>query len=141
MSAGGVYKCMQENTGEASGSNEGPNEFIAKKLDEMHDLYEAAIGKSQFSKQAYRKGESTTSPRLIRQRQASCEVRVSIQAWLTAGTVVPIRTKAEALELKGIGDNLATRVSVPAQHSALTVLDRRNCYQQPVRSSLLRGYC
>lgn len=52
---------MQKNDGQAPGSSDGPNEFIAKKLDEMHELYEAAIGKNQFSKQAYRKGESSRS--------------------------------------------------------------------------------
>lgn len=56
---------------------------------------------------------------------------------LTEGTVIPIRTKAEALELKGIGDSLATRVSSVLDGFTAELEDRRDCNQQPLRSSLL----
>ena len=50
------YKCGQTHDGSPS---TGPNDWLAKKFDEMHDLYQGAQHKNPFQIRGYQKGEFT----------------------------------------------------------------------------------
>lgn len=49
------FKCGQTQDGSPS---EGPNDWLAKKFDEMHDLYQGAQHKNSFQVRGYQKGQS-----------------------------------------------------------------------------------
>jgi hypothetical protein len=51
---GDNFKCGQKNDGSQT---KGPNEWLAKKFEEMHDMYEGMQGKSFFSIRQYRQGK------------------------------------------------------------------------------------
>lgn len=40
-------------------SEKGPNEWLAEKFDQLHDLYEGQVGKNPHSIRQYRNGEPT----------------------------------------------------------------------------------
>lgn len=48
------YKCGQTHDGSPSG---GPNDWLAKKFDEMHDMYQGAQHKNSFQVRGYQKGK------------------------------------------------------------------------------------
>lgn len=48
------YKCGRSNDGTAS---QGPNEWLAKKFEAMHDMYQGAQHKNTFQVRGYQKGE------------------------------------------------------------------------------------
>ena len=50
------YKCGQSHDGSVV---DGPNAWLAKKFDEMHDLYEGAQHKNSFQVRGYQKGETS----------------------------------------------------------------------------------
>lgn len=50
------FKCGQSNDGSAS---KGPNEWLAKKFDQLHEMYEGVQGKSFFSIRQYHNGTRT----------------------------------------------------------------------------------
>lgn len=88
------FRCGQKNDGTG---NKGPNEWLAKKFEEMHDLYQGVQGKNPFA---------------IRQYQQA--------ASLCRRTLVPITSGKEALKLKGVGQSIADRVSASRRsHFAL----------------------
>jgi hypothetical protein len=49
------FKCGQAHHGSAT---DGPNDWLAKKLDEMHDMYQGAQHKNSFQVRGYQKGQS-----------------------------------------------------------------------------------
>lgn len=50
------FKCGQAHDGSTT---DGPNDWLAKKFDEMHDMYQGAQHKNSFQVRGYQKGEST----------------------------------------------------------------------------------
>jgi hypothetical protein len=49
------FKCGQAHDGSATN---GPNDWLAKKFDEMHDMYQGAQHKNSFQVRGYQKGKS-----------------------------------------------------------------------------------
>jgi DNA polymerase lambda len=49
------FKCGQAHDGSAT---TGPNDWLAKKFDEMHDMYQGAQHKNDFQVRGYQKGMS-----------------------------------------------------------------------------------
>jgi hypothetical protein len=49
------FKCGQAHDGSATS---GPNDWLAKKFDEMHDMYQGAQHKNDFQVRGYQKGKS-----------------------------------------------------------------------------------
>ncbi|TYJ57995.1 hypothetical protein B9479_001354 [Cryptococcus floricola] len=66
---------------------DGPNEFLAKKFEELHELYEGQPGKNAFSIRMY--------------QQAAATMR---------RITTPITNGKQAKSIKGIGDSLAERI-------------------------------
>jgi hypothetical protein len=50
------FKCGQSHDGSPT---TGPNDWLAKKFDEMHDMYQGAQHKNSFQVRGYQKGKST----------------------------------------------------------------------------------
>jgi DNA polymerase lambda len=48
-----TFKCGQAHDGSAT---DGPNDWLAKKFDEMHDMYQGAKHKNDFQVRGYQKG-------------------------------------------------------------------------------------
>ncbi|ODN73397.1 hypothetical protein L202_07925 [Cryptococcus amylolentus CBS 6039] len=65
----------------------GPNEFLARKFEELHELYEGQPGKNAFSIRTYQQAAATMR-------------RITI----------PITSGKQAKSIKGIGDSLAERI-------------------------------
>ncbi|WWD03793.1 hypothetical protein V865_001849 [Kwoniella europaea PYCC6329] len=78
------YKCSQKNDGKGY---TGPNEWLAKKFEELHDLYQGQVGKNSFAIRGY-------------QRAAGIMRRIDY----------PITTGAQARAIPGIGQSLADRI-------------------------------
>jgi hypothetical protein len=77
---------MRKNDGEPKDSSDAPNEFIAKKLDELHDTYEAIEGKNSFSVVAYRKGTRFVLSEAGADKHGSCwyhETQVVTKTYIT----------------------------------------------------------
>ena len=79
------WKCAEAHDGT---STKGPNEWLAAKFDDLHDLYEGVQGKNAFAIRQYSKAAS-----ILRR------------------TTRPITNKEDALTIKGIGQSIADRVS------------------------------
>ena len=77
------FKCGQDH----DGRNDGPNEWLAAKFGEMHDLYQAVAGKSPFA---------------IRQYQLAASAMRRTPYAVTSGS--------QALKIKGIGQGIAERI-------------------------------
>nr|XP_019001289.1 uncharacterized protein I203_05994 [Kwoniella mangroviensis CBS 8507]OCF64750.1 hypothetical protein I203_05994 [Kwoniella mangroviensis CBS 8507] len=75
------YKCSQKNDGKGY---TGPNEWLAKKFEELHDLYQGQVGKNSFAIRGYQRP--------------------------IAGIDYPITTGAQARAIPGIGQSLADRI-------------------------------
>jgi hypothetical protein len=95
---GKYYKCGRKNDGTGE---HGPNEWLAKKFDEMHDLYQGVPGKSHFA---------------IRQYQQAASI--------CRRTLHPITSGKEAIKIKGVGQSIADRVGPPLGDGALGANDR-----------------
>ncbi|WVR09566.1 hypothetical protein IAU60_006635 [Kwoniella sp. DSM 27419] len=80
----GGFKCGQPNDGKGY---TGPNEWLAKKFEELHDLYQGQVGKNAFAIRGY-------------QRAAGIMRRIAY----------PIVTGAQARAIPGIGSSLADRI-------------------------------
>ena len=80
------FRCGQKHDG---ASNAGPNEWLAKKFDDMHDMYQGVQGKNAFAIRQYMQAAS-----ILRR------------------TLYPIRSGAEARKIKGVGQGMADRVRV-----------------------------
>ncbi|WRT70085.1 uncharacterized protein IL334_007079 [Kwoniella shivajii] len=78
------YKCGQNHDGKGY---TGPNEWLAKKFEELHDLYSGQVGKNSFAIRGY-------------QRAAGIMRRITY----------PITTGTQARAIPGIGMNLADRI-------------------------------
>ncbi|WVQ84531.1 hypothetical protein IAT38_006685 [Cryptococcus sp. DSM 104549] len=78
------FKCGQAHDGQAY---EGPNEWLAKKFEQMHHTYEGQVGKNPFSIRQYQKAVS-----IMRRTQT------------------PITSGAQAKKIMGIGESLALRI-------------------------------
>jgi DNA polymerase lambda len=81
---GDHFKCGKDNDGNPS---TGPNEWLAKKFDEMHDMYHGVPGKNPFAIRQY--------------MQAASVMR---------RTLYPITSGKDALKIKGVGQSIADRV-------------------------------
>lgn len=53
------FKCGQSHDGAPS---QGPNDWLAKKFDEMHDMYQGAQHKNSFQVMGYQKGQYIPEP-------------------------------------------------------------------------------
>ena len=80
---GDRFKCGKDD----DGSGTGPNEWLAKKFDEMHDMYQGVPGKNPFAIRQY--------------MQAASVMR---------RTLYPITSGKDALKIKGVGQSIADRV-------------------------------
>jgi hypothetical protein len=60
------FICGQSHDGAPS---DGPNDWLAKKFDEMHDLYQGAQHKNSFQVRGYQKGQSYP-PYMVRERHS-----------------------------------------------------------------------
>lgn len=78
-------RCGQKNAGVVQ---TGPNEWLAKKFDDMHDMYQGVQGKNAFAIRQYMQAAS-----ILRR------------------TLYPVRSGAEARKIKGVGHGMADRVS------------------------------
>ena len=78
------FRCGQKNDGNR---DKGPNEFLAQKFEEMHDLYSGMQGKNPFA---------------IRQYQQAASI--------CRRTLWPITSGKEAMKIKGVGKSIADRV-------------------------------
>nr|XP_019044000.1 hypothetical protein I302_07280 [Kwoniella bestiolae CBS 10118]OCF22930.1 hypothetical protein I302_07280 [Kwoniella bestiolae CBS 10118] len=78
------YTCNRKNDGKGY---TGPNEWLAKKFEELHDLYQGQVGKNSFAIRGY-------------QRAAGIMRRIDY----------PITTGAQARAIPGIGQSLADRI-------------------------------
>lgn len=65
------FKCGQNHDG---ADDKSPNEYLAKKFEEMYDLYQGVAGKDFFSVRNYRMGqwEAEISRILIELTETSC---------------------------------------------------------------------
>lgn len=93
------FKCGQSHDGSAT---IGPNDWLAKKFDEMHDLYQGAQHKNSFQIRGYQKG-SIPLP-------SSIEVELMLAAGVMRRTTWPIKSGKDALKIKGIGQSMADRI-------------------------------
>ncbi|KAL7424399.1 hypothetical protein Q5752_000081 [Cryptotrichosporon argae] len=78
------FKCGQTHDSKTSG---GPNEWLAKKFEDMHSMYEGVQGKSDFAIRGYQKA-----------------------AGIMRRTAYPITSGAQARGIKGIGTGMADRI-------------------------------
>lgn len=85
-SRGDYFRCGQKHEGMG---NHGPNEWLAKKFEDLHDLYQGVQGKNPFA---------------IRQYQQAASI--------CRRTLVPITSGKEALGIKGVGQSIADRASL-----------------------------
>ncbi|WWC91862.1 uncharacterized protein L201_006809 [Kwoniella dendrophila CBS 6074] len=81
---GEKFKCGQKHDGKGY---TGPNEWLAKKFEELHELYQGQVGKNSFAIRGY-------------QRAAGIMRRIDY----------PITTGAQARAIPGIGQSLADRI-------------------------------
>ena len=94
-----AFKCGQNHDGSTT---DGPNDWLAKKFDEMHDMYQGAQHKNEFQVRGYQKGKSILSFR---------GDRLSVAAGVMRRTKWPVGSGKDALKIKGIGQGMADRVS------------------------------
>jgi DNA polymerase lambda len=58
------FKCGQAHDGSPKSPDEHPNEWLAKKFDDMHEMYSGAKHKNDWQIRGYRNGESDSSGQL-----------------------------------------------------------------------------
>jgi DNA polymerase lambda len=73
------------------------NEWLAKKLDDMYDMYYGLQGKSSFAVNGYRRGETIN-------------IRLTTAAGIVRRCPVLITSGAQVSGIKGIGSSLADRI-------------------------------
>ncbi|ORY31676.1 hypothetical protein BCR39DRAFT_465497 [Naematelia encephala] len=88
-SRGDRFKCGQDHDGTERSTNAGPNEWLAKKFEDLHDMYLGVQGKNQFAIRQYQQGELFFP---------SC-----CTPWI-------ITSGKDARRIKGVGQSIADRI-------------------------------
>lgn len=108
----GPYRAQQDHDGKTG--RDGPNEDIAQAIEELAKLYRDALHKNKFQRESYQKVANIVRSEFytgVSQRGFGDEADQTF-----AGVDVPYRIESgkQAQEVKGIGAQMAERVSLPS---------------------------